>query len=79
VRKLNKLMREGEYNEAVFKQLTRKTLPELGKEWQESLRGKAGAISAPVEVGRAASPAPLVGAIRRGGWDVYDPWGPYVL
>jgi hypothetical protein len=40
VRKLNRMMREGEYNEAVFKQLTKKTLAELGKEWQASLRDK---------------------------------------
>ncbi len=40
VRKLNKMMREGEYNEAVFKKLTKKTLPELGKEWQQSLRAR---------------------------------------
>ena len=38
VRKLNKVMREGEYREAVFKQLTGKTVQELGEEWRTSLR-----------------------------------------
>jgi len=38
VRKLNKMMREGEYKEEVFKHLTRKTLPELNEEWRASLR-----------------------------------------
>ncbi len=38
VRKLNKIMREGEYKDEVFKQLTKKTLTELNDEWRESLR-----------------------------------------
>jgi hypothetical protein len=38
VRKLNQAMREGEYNPVIFKKLTGKTVEELGKEWQASLR-----------------------------------------
>jgi hypothetical protein len=38
VRKLNQAMREGEYREVLFEQLTGKTLGELGKEWQATLR-----------------------------------------
>jgi len=38
VRKLNKLMREGEYKEGIWKQLTKKTLKELEEEWKTSLR-----------------------------------------
>jgi RNA polymerase sigma factor (sigma-70 family) len=38
VRKLNQVMRDGEYNEAVFKKLTGKTVEELDKEWRASLR-----------------------------------------
>jgi hypothetical protein len=36
--KLNKLMREGQYKEDVFKELTGKTLPELDDEWRATLR-----------------------------------------
>ena len=38
VRKLNKVMREGEYKEEVFKKLTGKTVQQLGEEWRDSLR-----------------------------------------
>jgi hypothetical protein len=38
VRKLNKVMREGEYEEAIFKRLTGKTVQELDKEWRGTLR-----------------------------------------
>jgi hypothetical protein len=38
VRKLNKAMRDGEYNEDVFKELTKKTVKELDEEWRASLR-----------------------------------------
>lgn len=38
VHTLNKLMREGKYTEDTFKELTKKTLPELGEEWKASLR-----------------------------------------
>lgn len=40
VNKLNKIMREGKYTEETFKELTKKTLPELGDEWKESLKKK---------------------------------------
>jgi hypothetical protein len=38
VLKLNKLMRESQYKEDVFKELTGKTLPELDEEWRATLR-----------------------------------------
>lgn len=38
VRKLNQMMREGEYREAAFKQLTGKPLDELDREWRATLR-----------------------------------------
>jgi hypothetical protein len=38
VRKLNKSLREGEYRDELFKQLTGKTLQELDEEWRASLR-----------------------------------------
>jgi hypothetical protein len=38
VLKLNKLMREGQYKEDIFKELTGKTLPELDEEWRATLR-----------------------------------------
>jgi hypothetical protein len=38
VRKLNKAMREGEYEEAIFKRLTGKSVQELGEEWRATLR-----------------------------------------
>jgi hypothetical protein len=38
VRKLNQAMRDGEYKDELFKQLTGKPLAELNKEWQASLR-----------------------------------------
>ena len=40
VLKLNKLMREGKYKEEAFKNLTGKTVQELGEEWLESLKTK---------------------------------------
>jgi hypothetical protein len=41
VRKLNKMMREGEYKEDVFRKLTGKTLEKLGEEWRATLGGQA--------------------------------------
>jgi RNA polymerase sigma factor (sigma-70 family) len=38
VRKLNQIVREGEYREEVFQRLTGKTLQELNEEWRVSLR-----------------------------------------
>ena len=38
LRKLNKTLREGEYQEELFKQLTGKALQELNEEWRASLR-----------------------------------------
>jgi hypothetical protein len=38
VRKINAVMREGKYKEEVFKELTGKTVQELGDEWTASLR-----------------------------------------
>src|SRR6266540_1178664 len=38
VRKLNKLMRDGQYQEEAFKELTGKPLQDLGEEWRGSLR-----------------------------------------
>lgn len=40
VRKLNTMMREGEYKEEIFQKLTGKTLEQLGEEWRASLGGK---------------------------------------
>jgi hypothetical protein len=37
VPKLNKMMREGEYKEAIFEDLTKKSLPDLEKEWLATL------------------------------------------
>jgi hypothetical protein len=37
VRKLNKAMREGQYRDEIFKELTGKTLEELNQEWRTSL------------------------------------------
>ncbi len=37
VRKLNRLMRAGDYQDATFQDLTGKTLPELDAEWRQSL------------------------------------------
>lgn len=37
--KLNKAMREGAYKEDLFKDLTGKTVQELGEEWRETLKG----------------------------------------
>lgn len=37
VRKLNKMMREGEYKKEVFQKLTGKTLEQLGEEWRATL------------------------------------------
>jgi hypothetical protein len=39
VRKLNKMMREGEYKKEVFQRLTGKTLEQLGDEWRATLGG----------------------------------------
>jgi hypothetical protein len=41
VRKLNKMMRDGEYKKEVFQKLTGKTLEQLGEEWRASLRDPA--------------------------------------
>jgi hypothetical protein len=41
VRKLNKMMREGEYKKEVFQKLTGKTLEQLGEEWRATLGGQA--------------------------------------
>ncbi|MFO0808271.1 MAG: basic secretory protein-like protein [Gemmataceae bacterium] len=38
VRKLNKAMREGEYKPEIWKELTKKSVEELGDEWKESLK-----------------------------------------
>jgi RNA polymerase sigma factor (sigma-70 family) len=38
VRKLNQIVRAGEYKDEVFKELTGKTLPQLNEEWRSSLR-----------------------------------------
>jgi hypothetical protein len=38
VRKLNQTLREGEYRDELFKQLTGKALPELNEDWRASLR-----------------------------------------
>jgi hypothetical protein len=38
VRKLNQAMREGHYKEEIFKELTGKTVQELGEEWRATLR-----------------------------------------
>jgi hypothetical protein len=38
VRKINALLREGKYRDKVFKELTGKTVQELGAEWKASLR-----------------------------------------
>ena len=41
IRKLNAAMREGKYEEGIWKQLTGKTLDELGAEWKETLKKPA--------------------------------------
>jgi hypothetical protein len=41
VRKLNKMMREGEYKKEIFQKLTGKTLEQLGEEWRATLGGQA--------------------------------------
>jgi Peptidase of plants and bacteria/F5/8 type C domain len=38
VKKLNKALREGEYKEELWKELTKKTVQELGEEWKSSLK-----------------------------------------
>jgi Peptidase of plants and bacteria/F5/8 type C domain len=38
VRRLNKIMRDGEYKAEIWQTLTKKSLQELGDEWKESLR-----------------------------------------
>ena len=40
VRKLNHVMREGNYKEEIFKELTGKTVQELDEEWRTSLGAK---------------------------------------
>jgi hypothetical protein len=40
VRKLNKIMREGEYREEMWKTLTRKSLKELDEEWRSTLKSR---------------------------------------
>jgi basic secretory peptidase family protein len=40
VRKINAVMREGKYKEEIFKELTGKTVQELGNEWKASLRSR---------------------------------------
>ena len=42
VRKINALLREGKYKEEVFKELTGKTVEELGEEWKASIRREPG-------------------------------------
>jgi hypothetical protein len=42
VRKLNEIIREGEYREQIFQQLTGKALPELDEEWRTALRRDRG-------------------------------------
>jgi hypothetical protein len=42
VRKINALLREGKYKEEVFKELTGKTVQELGEEWKASLHRERG-------------------------------------
>jgi hypothetical protein len=39
VRKLNAAMREGKYKEEIWKEITGKTVEELGQEWKKSLAG----------------------------------------
>ena len=43
VRKLNKMMREGEYKKEVFSKWTGKTLEQLGADWRATLGGSASA------------------------------------
>ena len=38
VRKLNKAMREGEYKDGLWKELTKKTVQDLGEEWKGTLK-----------------------------------------
>ena len=38
VRKLNRALREGRYQEGLFRQITGKTVQELDDEWRASLR-----------------------------------------
>jgi hypothetical protein len=38
VKKINAKMRKGKYKEGIWKELTGKTLAELGDEWKESLK-----------------------------------------
>jgi Peptidase of plants and bacteria len=38
VRKLNRAMREGRYEEGIFQQITGKTVRELDEEWRATLR-----------------------------------------
>ncbi len=38
VRKLNRAMRAGRYDEGIFQQITGKTVRELDTEWQATLR-----------------------------------------
>jgi hypothetical protein len=43
VRKLNKMMREGEYKKEIFQKLTGKALEQLGEEWRATLGNSASA------------------------------------
>jgi len=72
VRKLNKAMREGEYDEAIWKALTKKTVQELGAEWRASLRrGPAAGAGLPM-----AEPATVNATINRGlAFLAIDPYG----
>lgn len=45
VRKLNKMMREGEYKKEAFQKWTGKTLEQLGEEWRATLTGSAKGVS----------------------------------
>jgi hypothetical protein len=38
VRKINQVLREGEFREEIFQELTGKTVQQLGEEWRDSLR-----------------------------------------
>jgi hypothetical protein len=51
VRKLNKRMREGEYREEIWKEITGKMVKELNEEWRASVK------AAPLEPGLTAGPA----------------------
>jgi RNA polymerase sigma factor (sigma-70 family) len=60
VRKLNQIMREGEYREEAFKVLTGKTVQDLGEEWRASLRRDAGARPGSASLPQARRSAGLI-------------------